>query len=306
MKYDKRLTAAVLAGVLTLGANAAIGQDWIEGAFDDRCDAEATGSMSGAIRANIEEQVSRGEASIRPPAAIGDLGCLNDLMSAPIDVFSNVGSMMGDLLGGLGGAAGSIDLGNGVSRQICQFAAEKWGEVTQPIGALNNLQLPDLSTAFSQIGDPFSGSTGSPSAPANPDPAAPGGAADPTGDPGQIYVDQAAYDQAYAEHQQLQQQIISEHQACEVARATYQPYSGEGWGSSSPPTAAQCQSILGGLGAPEPDISDYIYQEAAAVPATYSAPAAPMSVQSAPRTGTEDTGSVNGDILDQIWGTMGR
>lgn len=124
----------VFAASLTVLGSTAHAQDaggnWIKDMLNPSCSAESKDALAGGVRDKIEQSVARAMASIQPPAAVGDLSCLNDLMNAPLDTFSNVGGLLGNLQGGLSGSIG----GSGdISRKVCEFAAEKWEEVAGPL-----------------------------------------------------------------------------------------------------------------------------------------------------------------------------
>jgi hypothetical protein len=110
--------------------------DWISSSLDQRCHPDDIAGVTDNVREAIEASVRRAEASIMAPAGVADLGCLNDLMSAPIDIFSNVGSVMGALQGGVFDSL-PFDMDMDVSGMVCDFAAEKWGDLTQGLGSIN-------------------------------------------------------------------------------------------------------------------------------------------------------------------------
>lgn len=110
--------------------------DWIASSLDQRCHPDDIAGVSGSVREAIEAAVRRAEASIQAPAGVADLGCLNDLMSAPIDIFSNVGNVMGALQGGVFDSL-SFPIDMDVSGMVCNFAAEKWGELTEGLDGVN-------------------------------------------------------------------------------------------------------------------------------------------------------------------------
>jgi hypothetical protein len=132
-----KMTFMMFLGIFSQAAHA----DWLQGAFDDRCDPAVSNSIADAVRNQIEDQVARAEASIRPPSPIGDLSCLTDLMTSPIDIFSNIGGIFGNLMGGLTSFPSVDDLGNQISRQICQFAEQKWNEVSRPLTDVGNINF---------------------------------------------------------------------------------------------------------------------------------------------------------------------
>lgn len=151
MDREGKSTARLLGGVclLALGLVVLPGDvaraDWIPSALDDRCSPEDVNAISGNIRDAIEASVRRAEATIEAPHGVGDLSCLNDLMNAPIDIFSNLGGILGSLQGGLmdfSSLGFSIDMD--VAGMVCGFAAERWAELTGGLGGFD-LGLPDFS-----------------------------------------------------------------------------------------------------------------------------------------------------------------
>lgn len=134
---------------------------WILDLQNQACSDESRQTIADTIRQQIEDSVARATAAIQPPAAIGDLSCLNDLMNAPLDSFSNMGGILGSLQGGLGGAIGSVgDLD--ISRRVCEFAAERWSNVTEPL----DFRLSEISGSGTNIWENFNLS-GNGSAPTN-------------------------------------------------------------------------------------------------------------------------------------------
>lgn len=129
----------------------AMAQDnsWLLDLQNPQCSAESRQSIADGVRQQIEDSVARATAAIQPPAALGDLSCLNDLMNVPLDSFSNIGGLVGNLQGGLSGGIG--DPGDGLSRKVCEFAAEKWGDVTEPLSG----RMSELSGAGSDIWSNF-------------------------------------------------------------------------------------------------------------------------------------------------------
>ncbi|WP_156959013.1 hypothetical protein [Labrenzia sp. DG1229] len=100
-------------------------------------------SLTEAIRSGIEAEVLRGEEALRPPQAIGALGCLDNLFDVNLDIAIQVPNLQ------------SI-FSNAVTQaqnQICGFAQDKMNELTAQITDL--LQLPDFDFL------PIGGLTGS-------------------------------------------------------------------------------------------------------------------------------------------------
>lgn len=161
MKKHILAGALVFAG-LSASPMIASAQDnsWILDLQNQQCSAESRQTIADSVRQQIEDSIARATAAIQPPAALGDLSCLNDLMNTPLDMFSNVGGLLGSLQGGLTGAIGGVD--TNISRQVCQFAAEKWGEVTEPL----NQRMSELSGVGSDLWSNFD-LTGNGSRPSN-------------------------------------------------------------------------------------------------------------------------------------------
>lgn len=170
----KSLVIGTFAMFLTAGVGQANNTQIFSDIQNAACDANVIQQTADAARAKVEDFVSRAEAAIRPPGSIGDLGCLDGLMEAPLDIFSNVGGLLGSLTSGLD--AGFGDIGG----QICSFANDKWQEVTQPLtGALNDLQLPSIGAGFNLGNLGGSGNTGSQNGSWTPPPSAGGGTTTP-------------------------------------------------------------------------------------------------------------------------------
>lgn len=112
----------------------------IKSKMNPACSDEAKTIVANQVRGNIEDFVRRSEASIMPPSPIGDLSCLSGLMAAPLDTFSGIGSVLGTLGTDLVGQSTSAlsGLGSAITSKICDYAAEQWGNLTQPLtGAVN-------------------------------------------------------------------------------------------------------------------------------------------------------------------------
>lgn len=151
------LTAAIMTTALTGTAHA----DWTKDILDSRCEEVQRERMSEDIRDSIDESVRRAEASILPPTPVGDLGCLNELMSVPLDTFSMVGGLLGSLSAGLGSFDTSgLDLDIDVASMVCGAAATKWASLTTGLDA-SGLSLSQFADAgnMSSLIPSFSGSS---------------------------------------------------------------------------------------------------------------------------------------------------
>ncbi len=144
-----------IAGIALVAAVCAApaGADWIHGMMIEECSRESRDLLAGSVRRDIELSVRRAEASMEPPASIGDLGCLDGLMDVNIDVFAPVGplsSLFSNSLDGLLAAPGK-------PRRICRFAHRKWNEVSRPLlKPLDLLQLglpPDFAGSFNAVAE---------------------------------------------------------------------------------------------------------------------------------------------------------
>lgn len=116
-------------------AGAANAEDWLLSVQNDACSPEAKEAVAGSVRNAIEEHVRRAELALKAPTPLGDLSCLSDLMTAQLDVFSNVGGLIDTLSSGM---SSSVDLSSmgidvDVSGMVCQVAAEKWGTLTEAL-----------------------------------------------------------------------------------------------------------------------------------------------------------------------------
>lgn len=140
-------TSALLTTALAGTAHA----DWTRDILDQRCAPETLDTMSEDMRDSIEGSVRRAETSILPPSPLGDLSCLNDLMTAPLDTFSNIGGLLGSL-GNMGSGLAGLDLDIDVAGAVCGLAAEKWATLTTGLDA-NPLSLNQLSQLASKPAD---------------------------------------------------------------------------------------------------------------------------------------------------------
>ncbi len=122
------LALAALTMFLTIGI-APASAEWIHDMMIEECSEESRGRLAAASREKIELSVRRAEASIEPPAPIGELGCLDGLMEINLDVFAPVGPLSQIFTGSLDGVLGQA----GDSRRFCRFARRRWNEMTSPL-----------------------------------------------------------------------------------------------------------------------------------------------------------------------------
>ena len=136
----RRKTALAAIFLLAAGQMAAVpahASDWLDSIQDQRCDPQDIHGVSGNVRNAIESSVRRAEMSIKAPTPVGDLSCLNDLMTAPLDMFSNIGGLLGSLQGGLANlSAPSLNLDIDISGMVCGFAAQKFAQLTAPLSEI--------------------------------------------------------------------------------------------------------------------------------------------------------------------------
>jgi len=140
----RAVPALLIAGLIGLTPVSAGAQtDIFRAMTNERCSDASRDAVANAARQNVESHVTRSEASIQPPTPIGDLSCLNDLMNIDIDFLSgelfSIGDIFGDLMSGLQNVTLEGIQGE-VTRQICEFASDKWSELTKPL----NLSVDDL------------------------------------------------------------------------------------------------------------------------------------------------------------------
>jgi hypothetical protein len=179
MKKNILYGALATTALSLLSMPATAQTQWIEDKLSDQCSAESRAIVAENTRNSIEAQVRRAEASIQEPASTADLSCMNDLMGANIDIFSqswaglsgfNIDGMINDIAGGLKSGLSLESLSSGVERAICDFASDTFSELTEGVtSGIDDLldpstvldQMPDFTDGFSSINLPISSSTGS-------------------------------------------------------------------------------------------------------------------------------------------------
>ena len=138
-----------LVASLALSFSQPASGEWIYDMTIDLCSEESRTRVAANSRKQIESSVRRAESSINPPAPVGDLGCLDGLMSTSIDRFARTGALKGIFSGSLDGLGQS---GDGPSRRICSLAKAQWGRLTKPLkkslDTLGTSLPPDFSGNF--------------------------------------------------------------------------------------------------------------------------------------------------------------
>lgn len=136
MKQSARpliMRLAATAAIISLSIQTA-NADWITDKLQDTCaGTDFMSKQAQDVRNQVDSFVNRSETAIQPPSPVGDLSCLNDLMSS-IDltsIFSGAMGGMGGLMNKLGVSGLSAATGpGGIEGMICQFAQQKWQELT--------------------------------------------------------------------------------------------------------------------------------------------------------------------------------
>ncbi|MBT28083.1 MAG: hypothetical protein CMO01_00370 [Thalassobius sp.] len=177
----KKISLSGVAAVIATGIvpQAHAQTSWIQDTITEQCSTESRQQVADGVRGSIEASVARSEASIKPPASVGDLSCMSDLLKADVDVFSeswmdlgsfDVEGMINDVTGGLKSGLSVQTLSSGVERAICDFAEEKFEEVTGGIdGSMDDIlagaEQPSFSDGFGLLNIGYnsggSGSSGS-------------------------------------------------------------------------------------------------------------------------------------------------
>jgi hypothetical protein len=163
--FMKLAASTVLVCVSVQAASA----DWITEKLQETCAGTSFMSKQAEdVRKQVEDYVNRSEAAIQPPSPVGDLSCLNDLMSS-IDltsIFSGAMPGMSSLMNKLGGAGLMAATGpGGIEGMICQFAQQKWQELTSKLQQAfqgggsggsggNELRVPDFMENFGSANFP--------------------------------------------------------------------------------------------------------------------------------------------------------
>lgn len=146
---------SVLAACAAISFAVPAQADWIKDMTSERCSDRSRTRVAASVRDQIEFSVRRSEAAIAPPAPIGDLGCLEGLMSLPIDTFApsgGLGSLFSGSLDGILNGDGSQ------ARQFCGFARKKWMEATRGLAKAkkgnSTFVLPDFASSFDLVNFP--------------------------------------------------------------------------------------------------------------------------------------------------------
>lgn len=140
MRLTPALCALALTAALPAAANAQNGEDPIMAALlaDPACDQETAEMLAAAARGGLERSVQRAEASIQPPAPVGDLACLTDLMDVSLDFAISMPDIQGLLIGAVDQAVDAA----------CGFAMDHWNEATRPLRNGFNASIPALETPW--------------------------------------------------------------------------------------------------------------------------------------------------------------
>ncbi len=137
--------------------NVAQADDWLDSIQDSRCDPEDIEGVTSNVRNAIEASVRRAEMSIEAPTPVADLGCLNDLMTAPLDIFSGVGGLLDSLSSGLGElSASALNIDMDVSGLVCGFAAAKFADLTSSLSD-TDLSITEFASLASSASDRVNG-----------------------------------------------------------------------------------------------------------------------------------------------------
>lgn len=149
---------------------------WIQDILSEDCSPQAAQTVANGTRQAIESSVARAHSSINAPAPTMDLSCINDLLAAPLDVFSgnseflanlgfNLQGMISSVTSGLKSGLSIETLANGVETAICRFAQEKFGEITGGLsqgleGIVAGIALPNFTDSFTMSNTPGGGTSG--------------------------------------------------------------------------------------------------------------------------------------------------
>ena len=152
-----------LAALAVAAACAAQAQtEFFQSMTSSACSSESRHAVAQNARRNAESRVSRAEASIQPPIPVGDLSCLDSLMRIGDDFLSGEAlsgrDIVLDLLTGLGAKTILDKDGEQFSRQVCDFAVQKWEELTRPLkvgpGGIRGGVAPEFTRKFAMLNLP--------------------------------------------------------------------------------------------------------------------------------------------------------
>lgn len=135
LAFTLALPGAALAAEPADGGSSG-GTESIKSKLVPGCSDASKDKVANGVRENIEEEVAKGEEAIKPPAQVADLSCLDGLMELPLDKFSGIGSILGDLQGGFDVDIGGMLGDESLDQMVCSFAQEKWNELTEPLDGL--------------------------------------------------------------------------------------------------------------------------------------------------------------------------
>lgn len=148
MKNTGLLCLVSVCGIGLMASAVSAQTEWISDIQSDQCSPESRDKIAEAVRESIESKVARAEASIRAPASVADLACLDGLLNADVDIFSKGLSLEGfdpntiinDLTSGLKSGLNVETLTNGVERAVCDFSDQKFNDLTSGLtGSLDDI-----------------------------------------------------------------------------------------------------------------------------------------------------------------------
>ncbi len=104
--------------------------DWIYDMTSEACSDASRQQIANGVRTRLEDSVRRAEASIAPPEPVGELACLESLMTLDIGNFAPTGGIRNLFNQSL---AQLFDNNGQLARRLCRVAARKWQDVTKSL-----------------------------------------------------------------------------------------------------------------------------------------------------------------------------
>ena len=157
IRLAKMSSLAGLAFAAILAASAPAAQEqgpegW-EGAILDpsgACDPAVREEIARRVRTGIERETSRGERSITPPAPVGELTCLNNILAQQLPRWrvASPENWVNHWLRTL------TSRGNGLARSLCERAGDMFNDFTRPLRGGWDAALPGAGIAFPRIARP--------------------------------------------------------------------------------------------------------------------------------------------------------